>query len=290
MPAADVDLGARLGVREEARAEPQLAIGAEQLAHEREQRALEIGERDALADHQPFDLREHRRVRQVEVVAAVDAARRDRAGPAAGASPCSGSASPRCACAAASPASRPSDRHRRREVQRVLHVARGMLGRHVQRFEVVAVVFDLGPFDDEEAHAREDRFDAARGGASADGDGRARGARPGSVTSTAPAGGRAALSGADALGRARFDLPASARWRAGRVRGRSSGGAEPSAFSSADDERRSCGRGSDRGRRAASRRRAGRGELALELRAKGVDLTESAIGHGQESGSSGRAH
>ena len=53
------------------------ALGAEQLAREREQRALQIGERDAFADDEPFDLREHRRVRQVEVVAAVDAARRD---------------------------------------------------------------------------------------------------------------------------------------------------------------------------------------------------------------------
>ena len=50
--------------------------------------------------------------------------------------------------------------HRRREVQRVLHVARGMLRRHVERFEVVVVVLELGAFDDEEAEAREDRFDA----------------------------------------------------------------------------------------------------------------------------------
>ena len=49
----------------------------EHLAREREQRALQIGERHSFADDQPFDLREHRRVRQVEIVAAVDAARRD---------------------------------------------------------------------------------------------------------------------------------------------------------------------------------------------------------------------
>ena len=35
-----------------------------------------------------------------------------------------------------------------------------MLGRHVERFEVVVVVFELGTFDDEEAEAREDRLDA----------------------------------------------------------------------------------------------------------------------------------
>ena len=46
------------------------------------------------------------------------------------------------------------------EIQRVLHVARGMLGRHVERFEVVVVVLELGPFDDLVAHAREDGLDA----------------------------------------------------------------------------------------------------------------------------------
>ena len=50
-------------------------------------------------------------------------------------------------------------RQRLRQVQRVLHVARGMLGRHVQRVEVVPVVLDLGAFDDREAHAREDLLD-----------------------------------------------------------------------------------------------------------------------------------
>ena len=58
---------------------------------------------------------------------------------------------------AAVPAERP---HRRLQVERVLHVARRMLGRHVERFEVVVVVLELGPFDDEEAEAGEDRFDA----------------------------------------------------------------------------------------------------------------------------------
>ena len=44
-----------------------LALRAEQLAKEGEQRALQIRERDVLADDQPFDLREHRRVREVEL-------------------------------------------------------------------------------------------------------------------------------------------------------------------------------------------------------------------------------
>ena len=44
--------------------------------------------------------------------------------------------------------------------KRVLHVARGMLGRHVERFEVVVVVFELVAFDDEKPEAGEDGFDA----------------------------------------------------------------------------------------------------------------------------------
>ena len=48
---------------------------------------------------------------------------------------------------------------RRLQVERVLHVARGMIRRHVERFEVVEVVFDFRPFEDLVAHAREDVFD-----------------------------------------------------------------------------------------------------------------------------------
>ena len=102
------------------------------------------------------------------------------------------------------------------EIQRVLHVARGMLGRHVQRVEAVPLVFDFRPFDDREAHAREDRLPCGRARASADGDGRARGTRPGSVTSTAPAG-RASAGGRSPGSRSSAPRsPASARWRSGR--------------------------------------------------------------------------
>ena len=48
---------------------------------------------------------------------------------------------------------------RRVQVQRVLHVARGMVRRHVERLEVVEVVFDLGALEDLVAHAREDVLD-----------------------------------------------------------------------------------------------------------------------------------
>ncbi len=157
--AADVELGARLGVGEEARPEAHPAFRSEELVHERGQRALQIGQRDVLADDEAFDLREHRRVREIEVVAAVDAPRRDQ---------------PDRRLMLLHVADlhprrmRPQQRRRRarsrahggREIERVLHVARGMLGRHVERFEVVIVVFELGAFDDQEAEAREDGFDA----------------------------------------------------------------------------------------------------------------------------------
>ena len=48
---------------------------------------------------------------------------------------------------------------RRREIEGVLHVARGMLGGHVERVEAVPVVFGFRPFDDGEAHAAENRFE-----------------------------------------------------------------------------------------------------------------------------------
>ena len=44
------------------------------------------------------------------------------------------------------------------EIQGVLHVARGMVGRHVQGFEVVVVVLDLGSLEDLVTHVGEDVF------------------------------------------------------------------------------------------------------------------------------------
>ena len=141
--------------------------------------------------------------------------------------------------------------HGRREIQRVLHVARGMVRRHVERFEVVVVVFELGPLDDEEPHAAEDGFDASRSSVKrmtmAE-----RGRRPGSVTSTAPAGGRdASAAAAMRSSSAGFDLLleivgelAEERTRVGRV-------PSPSAFSSAGHAVRLCARDSDRARHGA---------------------------------------
>ena len=76
--AADVDFGARLGVGEEARTQADLDV-AEQRRQHRLERALQIRHRDPFADDEPFELLEHRRVRQVEVVAAIDAAGHDDA-------------------------------------------------------------------------------------------------------------------------------------------------------------------------------------------------------------------
>ena len=47
------------------------------------------------------------------------------------------------------------------DVERVLHRARRVRGRDVERFEVVVVVFDLGALHHEVAHAHEDVFELA---------------------------------------------------------------------------------------------------------------------------------
>src|SRR6185295_8055900 len=68
--AADVDLGARLGEREEARPEPHPDVVAEEALREELEHALPVAERDVAIDEEALDLVEHRRVRDV-VVAAV---------------------------------------------------------------------------------------------------------------------------------------------------------------------------------------------------------------------------
>ena len=63
------------------------------------------------------------------------------------------------------------------DVERVLHVARGMILRDRERFEVVAVGLDLRALGDHEAELREDLLDLAphdaSAGAGARGDARA---------------------------------------------------------------------------------------------------------------------
>ena len=89
---------------------------------------------------------------------------------------------------------RPSERLARYSVSCMSRA--GCSGRHVERFEVVVVVLDLGAFEHLVAEPREDLAAPRRERGSADGGSRARGARPGSVTSTAPAGRRVAASAA----------------------------------------------------------------------------------------------
>jgi hypothetical protein len=75
----DVDLGRRLGEREEGRTEAHLqVVGLEEAAQEIGDDALEVGKADRLADPQAFDLVEHRRMGGIGIDA-IDAARRDDA-------------------------------------------------------------------------------------------------------------------------------------------------------------------------------------------------------------------
>ena len=104
-------------------------------------------------DHQPLDLMEHRRVRRV-VVAAEGAARHDDAD-------------------GRLLRLHGADLHRRgvgaqqlafrrvgaREIERVLLLARGMLGRDVEGGEIVEIVLDMRALGDGEAHLAEDGDD-----------------------------------------------------------------------------------------------------------------------------------
>src|SRR5262249_32361996 len=67
----------RLGEREVVRDELRLALLAEQLPQQMQERALEVGERDPAVDREALHLVEHRVVRRVRRVAAVAAAERD---------------------------------------------------------------------------------------------------------------------------------------------------------------------------------------------------------------------
>src|SRR3954454_9608570 len=148
--AGHVDLDARLGEREEVRAQADVAAVAENRVGEAEQRALEIGERDVLVDGEALDLVELRRVRRV-AVAPVRAARDDdverrRVG------------------------LHRADLHRRRvraqddvgrDVERVGVVAARVRRVVVERVEVVVDEVDLGALHAREAEAQEDVLDLA---------------------------------------------------------------------------------------------------------------------------------
>ena len=258
----------------------------EHLAREREQRALQIGERDAFADDQPFDLAERRRVRQVEIVAAVDAARARRCGSAAGAPACSGSASTRCACAAASA--------RRR-------AGRDSPGIGVARYSVSCM---------SRAGCSAGMFSASKQCHSSSTSGPSTMAKPMRVKISSirsrtmrermamaerrHAAGQRDVDGAGrprAWRRPRPDRPssalrspASARWRSGRSRFFCSAGALRDQLHPRRRRRCSCGRGSGRGRPARRATDVACGELAPRTRrscASTAVWSGSDIGRGQ---------
>ena len=133
------------------RAQPDFALLAEDSARERQQRALQIGQRDVLVDRQPLDLMELRGVRGIGV-GAIHAAgdhhiqgRRVRLHRA--------------------------HLHRRGvrsqhqlaalKVERVAALARGVGGAVVERVEVVVLRLDLGTFHHGEAEPQEDVLELA---------------------------------------------------------------------------------------------------------------------------------
>src|SRR3954468_20235026 len=148
--ARDVDLDARLGEREEVRAQADVAALAEDRVGEAQQGALEVGERDVLVDGEALDLVELRRVGRV-AVAAVGAPRDDdverrRVG------------------------LHRADLHRRgvraqddvgRDVEGVGVVAARVRRVVVEGVEVVVDEVDLGALDAREAEAEEDVLDLA---------------------------------------------------------------------------------------------------------------------------------
>ena len=73
LPARDVDLSARLGIRKEARTKSDAGSVREHFPSERQQRSLQVRKRDAFVDDERFHLTEGGGVREVEVVPPVHA-------------------------------------------------------------------------------------------------------------------------------------------------------------------------------------------------------------------------
>ncbi len=147
--AADVELGRRLREREVGRSQPRREVAAEERLGECVEGSGQVGEGDVPIDHQALDLVEHRHVGGVGGVLAVHATRHDHVDRwwLRGHHPHlhGGGVGPQ---------------HRRAglphlHVQRVVHVARGVVGREVECPEVVPVGLDLRPLRDREAHADE---------------------------------------------------------------------------------------------------------------------------------------
>src|SRR5579859_5852069 len=175
--ARDVELEARLGEREVARAHAHLAVAAvERLDHE-EQRALQVPDREPLVHGQALDLAEVRQSSRLWGVAPVAAAGRDDVD------------------GRLFDALHGANLHRRRvrpqqelraEVERVPVLARGMADREVEGLEVVPLGLDLGALLDLVPEAFEHRLDLA--------------AHAGEDVDVAPAQGRPREGDVDRLG------------------------------------------------------------------------------------------
>src|SRR5215470_11342273 len=149
LEAGVVDLRAWFDEREIGWAEACARFGAEEQTHELLDRAFQVAERDAAVYKQPFDLVEHRIMRGVGRVAAEDASGR-------------GHAQRRAALLHRVNLHRRGLRTQRQplvDVERVLRAARRVIGRDVQRVEVVEVGLDLRAVLDLVAHRDEDVFD-----------------------------------------------------------------------------------------------------------------------------------
>ncbi len=131
------------------RAEPHDGIFAVHALDDGFQRTFQVGERDVLVHHKPFNLMKQRGMGGVYGVGTVNAAGGDYADRRFllfhraylhGGSLC-------------------AKQDVVRDVKRVLCVARGVVFRHVERFKIVIVVFNFRPADNVEAHADKDFLD-----------------------------------------------------------------------------------------------------------------------------------
>ena len=154
--AGDVHFCRRFGERKVRRPQPHGQVALEERFHEAMQYGLEVREAHALVHQQAFHLMEHRRVRGVRIHA-IHATR------------CDDRQRQPVTCRA-----QRADLHRRGmraqqhplaihlviEVEGVVHGTRRMIGRHVQRREIVEVVLDFRALRDLEADFAEQPLDA----------------------------------------------------------------------------------------------------------------------------------
>jgi len=146
--------------------ETNLHVAAHEFLEDEFDRALEVADGDVLVHVKPFDLVEGRIVRGVGVVAAIDAAgTMMRTG--GGWDFITRIGRRRCVCGgevvyarphpALSPGRGRSTRRVVGEIERVLRVARGMVGGRVKRVEAMILILNLRPIGDGEADLRKAR-------------------------------------------------------------------------------------------------------------------------------------